>query len=169
MIPISNAPVYSFDGVTQGGPPPVPDTAQGILNSQSSVPVSNIDPVLRGSAPEPAGSTSHPKRNSGRTSLEDGTSSESESTSEDNSRSDRAGSGFSDDDGDDMPDVGWAATGQARTVHPGMYLSGSEYLLTLFQDFVQRTYDLLTSIVLSPLNMNFNTHVTRTIKRLRTR
>ena len=106
MIPISNAPVYSFNGVTQGGLPPVPDTAQGILNSQSSVPVSNINPVLHSSAPEPAGSMSHPKRNSGRTSLEDGTSSESESTSEDDSRSDRAGSGFLDDDGDDMPDVG---------------------------------------------------------------
>ena len=29
-----------------------------------------------------------------------------------------------------MPDVGWAATGQARQAHPGMYLSELECQLT---------------------------------------
>ena len=32
-------------------------------------------------------------------------------------------SNSSDDDGDDMPDVGWVMSGQARQAHPGMYLS----------------------------------------------
>ena len=61
--------------------------------------------------------------------LEGNSSSESDSSSEHSSRPSAEDSSSSDNDNDDMPDVGWAATGQARDAHPGMYLSGSEYLL----------------------------------------
>ena len=126
-IPISRSPMYSFGGATQGGPPPVSNTTPGTLNSQSSASMSNIDPALRGSATERAGAPmSHSQRNSSQR-FEGGPFSESESSSEDNSH---AGSNSSDDDGNDMPDVGWAATGQARQAHPGMYLSELECRLT---------------------------------------
>ena len=119
-IPFSS-PVYNFSGVTQSGPPPVLDSTS---KPQSDVP---IDPALLARAPRLAGApTSVPKHNIRRL-PEGGSSSESESSSECDSRSD---SGSSDDDKDDMPDVGWAATGQARDAHPGMYSSGLEYLLT---------------------------------------
>jgi len=94
-------------------------------------PTSNIDPTLLGRASELAGAPmSLPKPNPCQ--IGGGSSSESESSSEQDSCSDQADSNSSDEDGDEMPDVGWAATGKARKTHPGMHLSGLECLLTPF-------------------------------------
>ena len=64
----------------------------------------------------------NPQCNSGRT-FEGGSSSGSENLSGHHSYFSLVDSNLSDNDGDDMPDVGWVMTGQARQAHPGMYLS----------------------------------------------
>ena len=94
------------------------------------MPMTNIDPALRGHAPGlPGVLTSVAKGNPHQALEGDSSSSESDNSSEHGSRPGAEDSSSSDNDNDDMPDVGWAATGQARDAHPGMYLSGSEYLL----------------------------------------
>ena len=93
--------------------------------------MTNIDPALCGHAPGlPGVLTSITKGNPCQALEGNSFSSESDSSSEHSSRPSAEDSSSSDNDNDNMPDVGWAATGQARDAHPGMYLSGLEYLLT---------------------------------------
>ena len=82
--------MYSFSRATQGGPPPVPNTTPGTLNSQSSTSMSNIDPALRSSMTECAGAPmSHSQHNASQR-FEGGPFSELESSSEHNSHFDSA-------------------------------------------------------------------------------
>lgn len=81
-----------------------------------------IDPVLLPSAPHPSleFSSTQPLRPPARDTLSSNTS-EDESERSDSEEGDSEPSG-EEDGGRDMPEVGWATTGQARKVHPGKYV-----------------------------------------------